>query len=300
MIGIRGKAFKLVFVVLLLVLGTTFMFFSCNIGFDRAETPHYLYFKNIDLSTKLHSEGAPSHDITELWIYANGDFLGAFNKQKPIPVISNSENIELNIFAGIRANGSKQDIQLYYLLQDISFVLKYSEGKIDTLDAVFNYSDNANFVFIEDFENGNIFTNDLDGDPNTAVSVSKTDPHSGVNCGKIIMDSENSTFKVTSSADFFQIPQYGNVTFLELDYKCNSDMIIGLTGKDLNSGQEYSNDIIYLTEQENWNKLYLNLTSTIQNSGLGLYKIYFKSEHDTKNDKTEISLDNIKLLYLKK
>jgi hypothetical protein len=75
--------------------------------------------------------------------------------------------------------------------------------------------------------------------------------------------------------------------------------VIGLTGKDIKTDKEYSSDIILLTEKENWNKLYLNLTSTIQQSGLGLYKINFRAEHADEKEKSEISLDNIKMLYLK-
>lgn len=276
------------------------IFYSCNLGFDNAKAPHYLYFKNIDIKTKLLSEGAPSHKITELWIYADGQLLGAFDKEKPVPIISDNEVVEINIFAGIRANGSKQDVQIYYLLKNINFNLKYSEGRIDTMDAVFSYSENANFVFLEDFENGNIFSLDLDADKNTGISISKSEPLSGINCGKIILNKEHNTVYVTSSAEFFQLPVTGNYTFLEIDYKCNTDFIIGLTGKDPSTGKEYSSDIILLTKKENWNKLYLDLTSIVQNSGLGLYKVYFKSEHDDSIEKSEISLDNIKLLYLKK
>jgi hypothetical protein len=296
----KGKSFRLVFVLLCTSHAFFFLFSSCNIGFDNADNPHYLYFKTIDVKTKQQAEGAPSHKITELWIYADGKLLGAFDKEKPIPVISNNDIVEINIFAGIRANGSKQDIQLYYLLKNISFNLNFTEGRIDTMDAVFSYSENANFVFIEDFEIGNIFTEDLDGDKNTGISVSNTDPHSGLKCGSIILNKDHPSFYVTSSAAFFQLPLTGNYTFLELDYKCNADFIIGLTGKEPDTGKEYSSDIILLTRKDNWNKLYLDLTSILQNSALGLYKVYFKSQHDDTLEKTEISLDNIKLIYLKK
>lgn len=296
----RVKSYHIVFNLICISIALSLLFSSCNIGFDNAKIPHYLYFKTIDIKTKLQSEGAPSHKITELWIYADGQLLGAFDKEKLVPIISNNEIVEINIFAGIRANGSKQDIQLYYLLKNISFNINYTEGKIDTLDAVFSYSENANFVFFEDFENGNIFTEDLDGDKNTGIAVSNTDAHTGLNCGRIVLNKEHPSLSVTSSSDFFQLPVTGNYTFFELDYKCNADFIIGLTGKEHDTGKEYSSDIILLTKKENWNKLYLDLTGIIQNSGLGLYKVYFKSQHDDSTEKTEISVDNIKLLYLKK
>jgi hypothetical protein len=283
-------------IALIIIVG---VFTSCSIGFDKAETPFYIYFDNVELKTKLQTEGAPSHKISELWVYADGKFLGAFSKGNPIPIISDNDNIEVNVIAGIRANGSKNDFQQYFPLQSIKYILKHIPGAIDTLDAVFSFADNTQFVFIEDFENGNIFTFDIDTNPATSITISKTDPFSGQNCGYISLDKTNSIIEVTSSTEFFQLPTSGKTVFLEVDYKCNTPFVIGLTGKDIKTDKEYSSDIILLTEKENWNKLYLNLTSTIQQSGLGLYKINFRAEHADEKEKSEISLDNIKMLYLK-
>ncbi|MGE5356483.1 MAG: hypothetical protein ACM3PT_09645 [Deltaproteobacteria bacterium] len=273
---------------------------SCGIDFQKAQSPHYLYIKNIDLTTKPQSEGAPSHKISDLWIYADGKLAGTFSKNRLIPIIHENENVKISIVAGIRTNGNKQDFQQYFLLNSIDFDIIFSEGKIDTLDALFSYSKNSRFVFIEDFENGNIFTVDIDKNPSTSVSISKNDVHSGLNCGKIILDKTNNTIEVTSSAEFFQLPLSGNSVYLELDYKCSTNFVIGLTGKENSNGKEYNSDVILLTKKENWNKLYLNLTDIIRKSGLGLYKIYFRAEHDNTNEKSEISLDNIKLIYLAK
>lgn len=274
------------------------LFLSCGIGFDAAETPSFLYFKNIELKTKNQTEGAPSHNITELWVYADGKFLGAFSKEQLIPVISDNEKVDIFIGAGIRENGIKNSFSQYFPLQGINYKLNNNPGSIDTLDAIFNFAGNTQFVFIEDFENGNIFNNDLDKNPATSVAVSKTDPFSGQNCGYISLDKINNLIEVTSSAEFFKLPTSGKTVFLEIDYKCNIPFVIGLTGKDISNNKEYSSDIILLSEKETWNKLYLNLTDKIRQSGLGLYKINFRAEHDNKIDKSEISLDNLKLLYL--
>jgi hypothetical protein len=114
------------------------------------------------------------------------------------------------------------------------------------------------------------------------------------------MNKEHALIEVTSANSFYAIPSSGYSCFLELDYKCNIDFIVGLIGQDKTTGKEYQNDIMYINSKETWNKIYIDLTKAIQDSGLGLYKIFFSCEHEDKNSISEVYIDNVKLLYLKK
>jgi hypothetical protein len=298
---IRFHLFKIISEKLILIfLGTMIIsFISCTKDLFQAENPKYVFFNNIQLKPKT-SEGANTHKITDLWVYADGQLLGAFDKNKPIPIISQNDEIELNIFAGIRANGVKQSPQLYFMLDDINIAIENKKGTIDTLNAVFTYSENAKFAFIEDFEGGSIFNKDLDNDSTSSIIRSKNQPISGLYSGLMSLNKDHPFIKVTSGNSFYAIPSTGYSTFIELDYKCNIDFIVGLIGQDKTSGKEYQNDVMYINNKETWNKIYIDLTQAIQNSGLGIYKIYFSCEHEDKNSISEVYIDNVKLLYLKK
>jgi hypothetical protein len=272
---------------------------SCGGLFDKAVTPHFIYFNSAQLVTNASTQGAPSHNISELWVVVEGKWIGTFDIKKPIPIISDKSNVIVTVFPGIRANGSRQDARQYFLMQDINIELQFKEGTIDTIDAVFKYSDNTNFAFAEGFESGNIFTNILDSDPETSITVTQENPRSGGNCGKARLDKNHKRIVVTSSGDFFELPTRGNMIFLEIDYRTNTELIIGLIGKDLISGVEFSTELIYLKTQENWNKLYLDLTQSVRESGYSNFKIFFKAEHNEENDTSEVFLDDIKLLYLR-
>lgn len=287
---------KYLFISLITII--LFSFNSCDKN-TKAEVPAFLYVDSIEIKINKASEGAPTHNITELWVYSDGKAVGVFNKGELIPIIIDDyKNPKIEIFAGIRANGSRSEIETYYLLNEILINKPLIPGEIDTISAVFQYEPDTKFVFVEDFENGNIFLKDLDGDKNTNIVNSSIDPATGKLCGRIELTEDKSVIAVTSSQEYFDLPKNtGNKVYLEIDYKNNTEFYIGIIGKEFD-GTSHKVDIIFLKQKEDWNKLYLNLTNTIQNSALNSYQIYFRANHNDENTTSVIQLDNIKLLYL--
>jgi hypothetical protein len=275
-----------------------FINYSCNID-SKANIPTYIYIDTIGIKINKYIEGAATHKITDLWVYSDGKAVGVFNIKQLIPILATDySHPKIQIFAGIRTNGSKSEVETYYLLDDILIEKELISGEIDTLSAMFQYEEETKFVFNEDFENGNIFAKDLDNDKKTKIINSTSDIVSGKYCGRIDLNEENSIIDVTSLQEYYDLPiDKGNKVYLELDYKNNVEFYIGLIGKEVN-GSSHKVDIIYLNKKEKWNKIYINLTTTILNSSLNSYKIYFRAKHNTENETSTIQLDNIKLLYL--
>ena len=267
---------------------------------DEAELPAYLFVKDFQMKT-LPAQGAPTHNIKDIWVYTSNDFLGVFDKQQLIPVIlGDNKDTEVKLFAGIRENGIRQAVSQYFLYKEITIPNdRLIPGKIDSFVAIFQYVDHVEFVFIEDFENGNIFNQDIDGNPGTNIKITTESPAFGTQCGVINLNPENDYIEVTTKQDYRNLPDKGNLVYLEMDYRCNNEFLVGISGKDI-TGEEYKSDFIILKEHEEWNKIYLNFTEKILNSGLESYRIYFKARYNEKNDTTSIYLDNIKLLYSQK
>ena len=283
--------------IAIIIIGIILMF-SCN-KYD-AKIPGYIYINEIKVKTKA-GQGASTHNISDLWLYAGGKSLGVFSENQLIPILPDDfSNSTINIVPGIRDNGIKQDIQNYFLYNEIMLEGNIlHEGEIDTISLTFDYSEQAEFVFVEGFESGNIFNKDEDGDPDTAIKISEESPRSGNKCGFIKLDSIHNTIEVTTKKDFYTLPKEGNLVYVELDYKSNTSLVVGVSGKDL-KGHEFKSDFILLKKQDLWNKIYLNFTKKIKDSGLESYKIYFKSGHNEENETSIIFLDNIKLLYLRR
>ncbi len=276
----------------------TIIQYSCNE--DSAEIPAYIYIDKIALETNNTTQGAPTHNITDIWVYVNGLSTGVFNKKELIPVIaSDYSTAEIILVPGIRDNGIKQDIENYFLYREIQLTEPLKAGEIDTITAVFHYVNHADFIFIEDFENGNIFNKEVDGDSFTKIKISEENPRSGKKCGIIELNTEHNNIETTTKSDYYNLPDKGNLVYMEMDYKGDNELVVGISGKDIN-GSEYKSDFILLKQQENWNKIYLNLTKKIQDSGLESYRIYFKTTYDKTNGTSTIYLDNIKLLYSRK
>lgn len=277
------------------------IFFSITSCSDEsASIPSYIYIDDAKIETNGSSEGAPTDNITDIWVYVNNFAIGVFNEQKLIPILSDANGeSEIILIAGIRDNGIKENIQQYYLYDQLKITQNLKNGKIDTINAVFKYSDKVNFVFIEGFESGNIFNRDIDGDTYTNISITSESPRSGNRCGMIKLNSEHPEIEVTSGIEYNDLPDKGNLTYLEMDYYGSNEFIVGVSGKD-KQGNEYKSDFIALKSKDQWNKIYLNLTNTIQDSGLESYRIYFKAYFNNTKESTNIFLDNIKLLYSQK
>jgi len=285
----------------LLIALLPFLFFlnySCNID-NKADLPAYLYIDSVGIKINKSIEGAPTHKITDLWVFSDGKAVGVFNSNQLIPILAdNFSQPKIQIFAGIRANGSRSEIETYYLLDELLIEKELIHGKIDTISAFFEYDKNAKFIFTEGFENGNIFANDLDGNKKTKIINTTSNAISGNFCGRIDLNEENNIIDVTSLQEYYDLPKDdGNKVYLEIDYKNNVEFYIGIIGNEIN-GTSHKVDIIYLNKKESWNKLYLNLTTTILNSSLNSYRVYFRAKHNSENETSTIQFDNIKLLYL--
>ena len=282
------------FIFLILALN----FFSCSK--DSATIPSYIYIDQVKVQTNVAIEGASTENITDIWVYVNNFPVGVFGKQKLIPILPDETgNQEILLIAGIRDNGIKENIQQYYLYNQINITKQLVPGQIDTIQAVFRYNSDVEFVFVEGFESGNIFNNDVDGDEITKIAITDQNPRSGNKSGTIDLNAEHPSIEVTSCIEYYNLPNNGNLTYLEMDYFGTNEFIIGISGKDA-VGNEYKSDFIVLKTKEEWNKIYLNLTKTIQDSGLKSYRIYFKAIFNNNKERTNIFLDNIKLLYSQK
>ena len=113
------------------------------------------------------------------------------------------------------------------------------------------------------------------------------------------MDSTSYFIEVTHALTLTDLPVDGRAAYLEIDYKTEIEMSIGLLGIPLN-GQEYSNFLYIIKPSATWNKLYIELTDLLVLSKLPAYKILFRSFYPPNSPKASyrLQLDNIKVVHL--
>ena len=102
--------------------------------------------------------------------------------------------------------------------------------------------------------------------------------------------SEITTFELEN------LPQVGAPVFLELDYKCNTQFLVGVY---VNYPQSViQKDLLWINPKEDWNKIYVNLTSTISEGiNASSFKVFIGMKRDFELEKNELYFDNLKVVY---
>jgi len=280
------KLFKFILVILIFSVG------SCGLFDNFSDTPMFLELKDPSLIT-LSNQGSASHKILDIWAAADGSSLGVFEMPITIPVYDENSTTNVQYFAGIRRNGTTNDNIQYPFYDRINFSYDYVPEVVRTDDLVFAYRDDAIFSLTENFSGVHTFSVDVDGDTNTKIVQVNDGCQEGA-CGLILLETDSSRIEVASAIGLQGLPTNGTPVYLELDYKNDIKFSIGLQGEF--NGNNFEQYLIVLKEKEEWNKLYLDLTQLLQDSGLETYRVLFGATNDS-SDPGRVYLDNVKLVH---
>ena len=275
------------FIVFIVVPAWTL--FSCK---KNPETEATFFLKADPVKVNpTAAQGSNSHNITDIWLYVDGQFQGAYPIGKLMPVVTKNESVRIEALAGIKNNGIADTRIPWFLYQKLQYDTLISAGQHIIRPFTFNYNPNVTFSWIEDFEG------------NAGVTLIKS-PISEV--GYVLSSSENSfegrsiemelnssqIIAQLESTKSYTLPAANSNVYLELNYKCSAKFEVGVFG----SGTSEKAAII-LNPKESWNKIYIQLAGVVNSEPKAAsYKIYFRMLNDGGNPK--VQLDNIKLLYL--
>ncbi len=278
----------------LIVFG--FWLVSCEVINPADPVPSYLYIDDLVVETSF-GEGSNSSQLTEAWLYVNGEFLGSYSTPATVPVIASGPT-EIILFPGIRINGIKALPDIYPFYETVTFNRDLIPATVDTLRAKTGYPSTAKFSLLEGFEVGSVFAQELDGDPETKIEVISDDVFEGLRSGKITLSAEHPNFESSTVIKLTDIPLNGTEVYMEMDYKCDIQFAIGLVGVP-DFGAEISNYFFILRPKEEWNKIYIQLSEEIFNSQFPAYRVAIAATHpsDFSGSESQILLDNIKLVH---
>lgn len=278
-----------------------FVFFaSCN-KFEGDQTvPAYIYIERFSLQTDYGAEGSNTHLITDAWIYVNDQLVGAFELPATVPVLAKGSN-KLEIRPGIKLNGiaaTRAPYPFYkpFLINDFTFI----EDSIIPVNPSTSYYSTAVFAWMEDFEDASISLNKTN---QSDTNIVKTSPINSPEAllsdfssfsGKIQLEGDQKVFQI-ASFDAFELPGAGTPVFLEIDYKCDKVFGVGLFARI--STTIVNLPLIVVNNNENWNKIYVNLSPVVTEYGTAdNFRVYFEADKG-QDDEASFYLDNIKLIY---
>jgi hypothetical protein len=281
------------------VLLCTIAFSACN---KSEDVPSYIYIKPFTLSTNAASEGVNTSKITEAWVYANGNPLGAYKIPGEVPIPATG-NVELTIYAGVRNNGGSATPAIYFHYKRFDITMDLKAGKLDTISPSTSYEKDLTFAWLEDFETKNSLNYDADTDPLNNFQTTKQDVKYGAICGLFQVNDSSQTVSVTTKDALKGIPSNQRV-YLEVDYKGTANFQVQLVGNTATTSKPL--EVATFRGRDDWNKAYVNFRFKDYNPTEYLsYNFIFAADipRDDNGKPTmnaaELRIDNIKLIYPK-
>ena len=255
------------------------------------DVPAYLYIPSITLTT-TQGQGTAAHKITDAWVYVDGLVQGIYQLPAQFPVVNIGKH-DIQIFPGVRNNGIKSNPVIYPFLSSFKVSLDLKSGKIDTLRPTTTYISSTNFKILENFDSGNTLNVDRDNAP--SIRFSQVDNGFEGKCAGLTMTKVYSYFEKGISTKV-QLPDNSQSIYLEMHYKSQSPLSVGLFGTSATNSSGATYYIATYYPSESWNKVYINMTNEAKNLRMTDFQIVFKSLMPDSLSTASVLIDNIKLL----
>ena len=282
-----------------LFITLSIFFTGCQLVDQMESEPAYVLIGEVSVLNP-DGNGTATQDVRDLWSYLNDQNLGIYPHPTHITCLPVPGVNKLSLLAGIRENGMASEVSVYPMLEALNYDLEMEAGSNYPINPVFQYRNDLFVRFDEGFEGVNhSWTYDADKNPSTQLKIINTNPKSGQYCAFLEVPDTLAFASVATGQGYVQIPTDGNAVYLELDYRGDCNLFVGLIGyADINAeSTPYVSYYLGLKPKEDWTKIYVNLTSELFNSGLKSYRILLRAEHQTPGIPEGVYLDNLKLLH---
>lgn len=271
---------------------------SCELYNPSEPVPAYIHIDKITLSTDFSTEGSNSNKITDAWVYVDDQLIGCFELPASFPVLYEGSH-QIKIRPGIKVNGIASTRSPYPFYTIFDTILSLQKGIKLNLTPSVKYRTNMTFSFMEDFENtGTIISKSPTAGVDTIIQrIDAPNPNvfEGNGSGIAYLDKTHTFFEGVSSTSYV-LPKSGSDVFLEFNYKCNHEFVVGVFSHS--SGSTIKSKALTLNPSANWNKVYVYLTTLVSSSGNATdFNVFFGMLNNTASDSLALLIDNIKLVY---
>lgn len=268
---------------------------SCEIINPEEQLPAYVYIDNFTFTTSLDLQGYASSKLPDAWVYADNEFIGAFELPATIPILAEGET-EIIVYPGIKENGISGTGMIYPFYNAYTITRNLTGGATDTILPATTYKNSSaiTFLMLERFESSNPFYSVI----SDAALTTTTDPllvFEGNRSAISTMTGTVDTFYIQTS-DPLIFPAIDHQLFLELDYKCDIPFNVWIKCNTA-TGSALYDEVLTITSKENWNKIYVNLNPSLQYFAANQpesYHLEFRALNTL--DSATIMFDNIKII----
>lgn len=298
-ISSKGRYAYPFYAMLLLLLSLT----NCELINPEEEIPAYVEITAPILST-VAGQGSASEKITEVWVFVDEEFVGAFPIPARVP-IQKSGQTTVRVEAGIRENGLRSTPDIYPFYTTYEQVVDLVPNETVRIVPQIAYRNDVQVAFLENFERGGtIFQTVVTGTATSRISINETIPFEGQGSGQITLSTTDPFVEIATSPRYRDLLDNGNVVYVEMDYQSDIPLSVGIIGYSEN--QEDPVAFAYqagFNPSETWNKIYFNLTPIVFASNADEFQIVLRTglpldENATFAQETGlILLDNIKLIH---
>jgi len=266
--------------------------FSCKKTFKPSNDAFFLTTEKITIITQP-GQGYGSHNITDLWLYTNGFFRGAYPIGAKMPImIENGKNV-IDVFAGIKNNGISETRINWLFYEPVKFDTTVLAGSNIVRNFAFKYRSSVVFPWVENFEQPG-FSLIKSALSDTTYKMHTNDEHVFEGNKSIELGLTGSALTAQlETATTHSLPLSTSNVYLEIDYKSNTDFIIGTS----TNGVVY--EAITITPKVNWNKMYVHIAESINSDKTTpMKKIIIKIKRNQNITEQKVYIDNIKLVYI--
>lgn len=270
------------------------LFVGCNVINPAEGIPSYIHIDKIDVTT-TSDQGSNSSKITDAWVYVDDQLIGAFELPATFPLLWSGKHT-VSIRPGIKVNGISAARAIYPFYTNYTAIVNLVPDSVITINPTLTYNSYTVFEWKESFEDGGV---SLEKTLFSDTTLDKTsDPlkvFEGDYSGVVHLDAAHPYFQCKTINNFV-LPTGDAPVFLEMNYKTNNLVKIGLIGNS--SSQIQMQDVLYLNRTDTWKKIYINLKNAVNTATGALdfnVNIEIQKESDVANP--EILFDNFKLVH---
>ena len=251
---------------------------------DAVGIPTYIKIDDIALI-----EDDANSNITDAWVYVNDQLQGVYELPAKFPVLE-EEIQNVRIKAGIKVNGIASGRIAYPFYSSYYEDITFTPNETKTINPTVSYLDSIDF-FLEDFEGTGVNIEISAISDTSILMLVDGDNHYGAG----ILSDSLFIFEI-STDEIKDLPQAGAPVFLELDYKSNTQFLVGVY---VNYPQSViQKDLLWINPKQEWNKIYVNLTTTISEGiNASSFKVFIGMRRDFELEKNELYFDNLKVVY---
>jgi hypothetical protein len=277
--------------------------------FDGNQTiPAYINIQGINITTSYLEEGTNSSDITDAWVYVDDVLLGVYEFSESdtlgasFPVLAEGKH-KLEIRPGVKINGiSSTRVPYPFYKPIIISEFDFIPGTVQELGELnTTYYTGLKFIWMEDFEQPEISIEETSWSDTIMIRTNPVNnpdafitPNSRYS-GIINLTTEKEQYAGTSY-NSFEVQTAGTIIVLEMNFKTNNYLSVGLLIRD--AYEVIPIDLVILNHSDEWKKIYINLGANLSLHPQAIdYKIIFKAGIENGSTEAKVFIDNIKIVY---